>query len=99
MVVSLKWAKRLKKAGWPQDGDIGYVGKDYGYWQCADQIAAPFVTELLEKMPGAALTLDTNFKWVVFRVGGWGGGSYISDWHHNPADACAEAWILENTKL
>ncbi len=64
IVVSLEWAKKLKKAGWPQAGGFYYriYIKDIGHrlhYGCVyhilrkkfDEIAAPTAAELLQQLP------------------------------------------------
>ena len=79
----------MKEAGWPQFDKSGHVPHNHiplGRLH----LAAPTAVDLLAATPGAALTLDTNGKWVVFEVGT---PICLSDWHDNPAEACAEAWL------
>lgn len=88
--VTLKTAQRLEEAGWPQfDKKTREVGPHIPL-ENGGFLATPSATDLLEAIPGAALTLDTNGKWVVFEVGT---PICLSDWHDNPAEACAEAWL------
>lgn len=58
-------------------------------------VFAPMATDIMHHLPGHAMTIEGEL-WVIFDIET---GDYISDWHENPAEAAAQAWLHKNTPL
>jgi hypothetical protein len=102
-IVTLKTAKRLKAAGFPQpeysslekwyvDGAIENGGKIERYF-------APDAIDILKYINGATLAYQETFQettfWTCVIDLNW---LFISMYDKNPAEAAAKAWIEFNAK-
>lgn len=102
--ITFETARRLKDAGFPQPKSV--EGREI--WHKGELLSA---TDILQHLPGMTLSFEEG-NWVVrtavFDDYGYDeetfdesvekcGGVEISR-HQNSAEACAEAWFLENPK-